>query len=428
VIGEPHPLSGEDARILALESSVLTGHTLKLIILQPGTPLDLDALRESVLARLADQPRALERVETDDHGEQPRWVRAATFDIARHVRRRTGTECLTRADLRRTASTLMSEHLDRSRPLWTIDLIGPLADGSEAIAARIHHAMADGIAGMRFLEAVLIDPHDPAGPPIGPRRTGSSPARRNEWRRMPAAIARELGRPGSRSPFDRPITSARELAFVSVGLEGLKAIGASRPAHATANDVLLAIVAGGLRTWLGSRDAGRHMRAQVPVSLHHRDEGATDLGNRDSFINVDLALSEPDGRVRLDRISAQTRTEKQLDDAALMYDLFHALGRLGRAGELVHRIAGSAREFSVSVSNVPGPPSPVAVAGRRIQQLFSSSEPAAHHALRISAISNAGEVGIGFCTDPTTLSGVGALADAVADSYRRLAEATAGTP
>jgi hypothetical protein len=426
----PDRLSTDDARILALESSVLTGHTLKLIILSPGTPLDLERLRESVLARLAGQPRALERIavaDGDGDGDGPRWVPATDFDIADHVRRRAGAECATRADLRRIVSALMSEHLDRERPLWTLDLIGPMADGSEAIAARMHHAMVDGIAGMRFLEAILLDPHDAPMHPAGTRTADIRTSKLEEWRRLPAVVERELGRPGSRSPFDKPITAARELAFTTAPLDGLKTIGASRAAHATVNDVLLAIVAGGLRTWLGDRDTHRDLRAQVPVSLHHRDEDATDLGNRDSFINVDLALSESDPLLRLDRISTHTRTEKQLDDAALLYDLFHALDRFGRAGELVHRIAGSAREFSVAISNVPGPRYAVAVADRRVEQLFSSSEPAAHHALRIAAISNAGEVGIGFCTDPTALADVNALADAVAGSYAELHRAATGT-
>jgi diacylglycerol O-acyltransferase len=462
-------LSDDDARILALESEVLTGHTLKLIILSPGKPLDLEALRASVLARLAAQPRSTERIATD--GGAPRWVPAPNFDISQHVRRRAGVECATRADLRRVVSTLMSEHLDRERPLWTLDLIGPLADGSEAIAARMHHAMVDGIAAMRFLEAVLLDPHDApmhdagirpvngagagagagafvsagdapaesAAPTASTSRAGSlesgraeaaaSPrpgSRREEWRRMPAAVVRELGRPGSPSPFDKPITIARELAFVDAPLDELKSIGSSRPNHATVNDVLLAIVAGGLHTWLQSHGSRLDLRAQVPVSLHHRDETVTELGNRDSFINVDLSLGEPDPLLRLDRISAQTRTEKQLDDAALMYDLFHALGRLNRAAELAERIAGSAREFSVAISNVPGPRIPVSVAGRRVAQLFTSAEPATHHALRISAISHADEIGIGFCTDPTVLPHIGALAEAVGVSYLELRQAASG--
>lgn len=426
-------LSADDARILALESSVLTGHTLKLMILAPGEPLDLEALRAAVGARLDAEPRALQRVELA--GGAPRWVDAGTFDVASYVRRRAGEECTTPEGLRRIVSELMSEHLDRSRPLWTLDLIGPLADGSEAIAARMHHAMVDGIAGMRFLEAILLDPHDAPVHPGGASAPGTSAASAakapasgaDDWARLAAVIGRELGRPGSHSPFDRPVTAARDVAFTVAPLDGMKAIGASRPERATVNDVLLAAVAGGLRAWLGAHGAHLDLRAQVPVSLHHRDEGALDLGNRDSFMNVDLELGASDPLDRLDRISARTRTEKQAGDAALLYDLFHALGAVPAIDAVVHRVADSSREFSLAISNVPGPRVPVAVAGRRVDRLFSSSEPGAHHALRIAAISHADEIGIGFCTDPTAVPRVDALAEAVGHAYAELHRVALGS-
>lgn len=244
---------------------------------------------------------------------------------------------------------------------------------------------------------------------------------------MPAALRRELGHRGSASPFDRPITGSRELAFTVATLAEMKAIGASRPRHATVNDVLLAIIAGGLRDWLGSDEAVRqHLRAQIPVSLHHRDEGAGDLGNRDSFINVDLPVAEADPLLRLDLISAETSRCKQSGDAEELYDLFHALGRMKHLGNAVQRFAGSGREFSLSISNVPGPSVAVGVAGRRVEHLFSSSEPGLHHALRISAISCAGDVGIGLCTDPQALPGITALAAAIDDSYAELRGAALG--
>ena len=117
----------------------------------------------------------------------------------------------------------------------------------------------------------------------------------------------------------------------------MKRIGASRPSAATVNDVLLAIIAGGLREWLPNN---RHLHAQVPVSLHHRDEGTSAPGNHDSFINVDLPLGESDPLVRLDRISAETAKRKRLDDAEEMYDLFHALGRVKIIDRAVQRLAG----------------------------------------------------------------------------------------
>jgi hypothetical protein len=420
---DPDRLAEDDARILSVESDVVTGHTLKLVILEPGAALDIDELKSAVAKRLATQPRATQRVDTS--GPQPRWVDAPDFDIDHHIRRRETPECVSQEDLWRAVSSLMSEHLDRARPLWTFDVIGPLPDGREAIAARIHHAMADGIAAVRFLHAVLWDPHpEPERRRQPGLRAAPEHARLSEAWRMPGAVVRELGHPGSRSPFDRPITGARELAFTVAPLAELKAIGASRPTHATVNDVLLAAIAGGLRDWLGiGATTAPHLHAQVPVSLHHRDEAATDLGNRDSFINVDLPLAQDDPLTRLDLISAETSQRKQLGDAEELYDLFHALGRLKHIGTTVRRLAGSAREFSVSISNVPGPAVPVGVAGRRVQHLFSSSEPAVHHALRISAISCAGDLGIGLCTDPQALPDVARLAAAITNSYDELRSA-----
>jgi diacylglycerol O-acyltransferase / wax synthase len=422
---DPNRLSADDAHILGVESAAITGHTLKLVVLEPGAgPLDIEALRATVATRLASQPRATQRVDTS--GAAPRWVAAADFDIRDHVRRRSTQNCVSRADLWRAVSELMSEHLDRSRPLWTFDVIGPLADGREAIAARIHHAMCDGIAGVRFLHAVLWDPHPEPQARDQPGLRG--PTERGpltEALRMPAAVLRELGHRGSHSPFDRPVTGSRELAFTVAPLAGLKEVGASRPAHTTVNDVLLAIVAGGLRDWLG-HPGSEHLRAQVPVSLHHRDEAASDLGNRDSFMNIDLPLTEADPLARLDRISVETRERKQLGDADELYDLFHALGRMKHVSDAVKRFASSAREFSVSISNVPGPAVTVGVAGRRVRHLFSSSEPALHHALRISAISCVGEIGIALCVDPNALPDVTRLADAIEGSYAELHRAAIG--
>ena len=160
-------LSADDAHILALESSTVMGHTLKLNVLTPGPPLDVDALRDAVNARLPHQPRTRMRVDTS--GPVARWVPDPTFDIRAHVRRSPIADGETTADLWRVVSRLMSEHLDRDRPLWCIDVIGPLADGSEAIAVRMHHAMVDGVAGVRLLETVLWDfPAPAAAEPASP--------------------------------------------------------------------------------------------------------------------------------------------------------------------------------------------------------------------------------------------------------------------
>jgi hypothetical protein len=418
-------LSPDDARILALESDAIAGHTLKMIRLEPADfPLDLDRLRDSVDARLEPGSRGRERVELRD----AHWVPAEDFDVSEHVRRREGADGIDERGAWEIAGRLMSERLDHRRPLWALDLVGPLADGSELIVSRIHHAMADGISCLRFLDEVLWDrsdaSHESKRPAASPAAGGAG---EHELRRLPATLLRELGHRARDSVLDRRIGSARELAFTIAPLADLKAIGASRPTHATVNDVLLASVSGGLRSWLevaGER-VGR-LRAQIPVSLHHRDEAPGELSNRDSFLNVDLPLAEPDPLARLDRISAETAARKTAGDAQELYDLFHALARCPPVERALRHVATGPHEFSLSISNVPGPRGELTVLGRPVERLGSVAEPAQRHAVRVSAISYAGAVGIGVCTDPEALPGIAELAEAIGDSITELREAAIG--
>jgi hypothetical protein len=423
-------LSSDDARILALESAAIAGHTLKLVMLEPGDGrLDLEELRASVAARLGERSRGRERVEIPtDPREAPYWVLDDEFDVVNHVRARDGTAGIDERGAWAEAGTIMSERLDHRRPLWAFDLIGPLDDGREAIVARIHHAMADGISCVRFLDEVLWDEEadrsTPSRPPGAPGRR-AAPA--HELRRLPGAVARELGHRVKDSLLDRPIGAARELAFTAAPLERLHSIGAARPQHATVNDVLLAGVAGGLRAWMQAAGEGLgRLRAQVPVSLHHRDGTAGELSNRDSFLNVDLPLGEADPLRRLDAISAETAARKRLGDAEELYDLFHALARCPPLDRVVTQVATGPHEFSLSISNVPGPRGRLSICGRAVDRLGSVAEPAQRHALRVSAISCSGTVGIGLCTDPEALAGVADLADSIGEALDELDEATIG--
>ena len=275
-------LSADDARILGLESAAITGHTLKLVVLGPGEPLDLEALRASVSERLPTGSRGRQRVELDPDGSA-RWVDDDRFDAAAHIGRHPVSDCEDEAALWREASGLMSERLDHERPLWRFDLVGPLADGREAIVCRIHHAMADGISSVRFLREVLWDESEQPESKVHAAAAAAATERHRrlrEVRAMPGAIRRELGHRAADTILDRRIGSARELAFSAFPLAQLKAIGASRPGHVTVNDVFLAGVAGGLRSWLEHAGARLpKLRAQIPVSLHHRDEGEAELGH-----------------------------------------------------------------------------------------------------------------------------------------------------
>jgi hypothetical protein len=162
------------------------------------------------------------------------------------------------------------------------------------------------------------------------------------------------------------------------------------------------------------------MRVQVPVSMHHRGEAPGKLGNRDSFLFCDLPVSEPDPRARLAAINAETRQRKERHDAEELYSFFHSLSHIRPLYRVASELASGPREFALSVSNVPGPKEPVHLLGRRVAELYSIAEPADRHALRASAVSLAGRMGFGFCTDPGVVPGVAELAAGVDASLQEL--------
>ena len=164
------------------------------------------------------------------------------------------------------------------------------------------------------------------------------------------------------------------------------------------------------------------MRAQVPVSMHGREEGANQFSNLDSFIYVDLPVSEPDPIRRLERINAETVDRKAHHDADSLYRFFHGLSHVSPLYREAMKLAAGPREFSLSISNVPGPREPVYVLGGEVSDLHSIAEPADRHALRVSALSLAGTMHIALCTDPESLTGLDRLATGIEESVDELRE------
>jgi WS/DGAT/MGAT family acyltransferase len=293
--------------------------------------------------------------------------------------------------------------------------------------------MADGISAIRLAAGLLWDPDEGSPAPqqvtpthtetakrsAGPPKSAGAEAREaNILVRLPGALWREL-RPGADTTLDRHIGPAREVAWTSFPLARLKRIGHGAGEGITVNDVVLAVVAGGLRRWL--EENPRHgLRAQVPVSLHAREESKSDLGNRDSFMNVDLPLAEPDPRARLRAINSETHERKLDHDADTLYSFFHAVGRFRPLYRGITRLTSGPREFALCVSNVPGPRQRALILGHAVEQFCSFAEPADRHALRVSVISLGRELAFGLCSDPEAISDLDGLRRALADSLAEL--------
>jgi len=430
-------LSVDDAQILRLESPVIKGHTGKVLILAPdssGNHLSVPRVRERVSERMVAFPRLSQRVVEPRLGlGRPAWVEADDVDLDWHVAEPGHADPLSDEELRAAVGELLSERLDHTRPLWRLDVL-PMTGGRAAIVGRIHHAMADGVSAIKLAAGLLWDIHaetpNPHAPKPAPepgkaelpaaKPAGAGAAEERIMVRLPSALWREL-RPGRDSTLDQHIGPAREVAWCSFPLERLKRIGHSAPEGATVNDVVLAVVAGALRRWLPQAGGiAKDLRVQCPVCLHAREEEKGELGNRDSFMNVDLPIAEPDAQERLRLINAETSERKLDHDADALYAFFHAVSRFRPLYKGVTRLTSGPREFALSVSNVPGPRERAVILGHAVEQFCSFAEPADRHALRISVVSLEGELAFGLCSDPDAISKLDGLRGALAESIAEL--------
>jgi diacylglycerol O-acyltransferase / wax synthase len=457
-------LSDEDTRILALESPTIAGHVCKLLIVE--RPLTVEALQRHVADRLPRARRLGQRLAPTPLGiANPVWVDDDAFEIGRHVRRVEADEPVGRERLLGIAAALMAERLDRSRPLWRIDVVEHLTGERSALIWRVHHSMADGLTAFRLGSIAIWDAETDEGleehdrwvpePAPGAVRLAALGARarlgavagdareavavvRSPRRlaslaraagRMPAVIARELRPGGARTALERSPGAKRALATATAPLDELKRIERSFGDAITVNDVVLAVVGGGLRRWLPLRGEGlTGVRAKVPVSLHHQEVEPDSLGNHDSFMFVDLAVSDSDPVERLLEINRETRTRKFHRDPQVLYDFFRDVHAVVRPFErMASRWAMSPRLFALNVSNCPGPPTSISVCGHEVSEFYSFAEIASRHALRIAVVSVADTVSFGLCADRALAPDLDVLAAGIEAELQALSAAADAT-
>ena len=420
------PLSAEDARILALESGTVRGHTCKVIVVAG------ERSAEQVRARLEERLGAVPRLtcRLDPAADPPAWTDDPDFSLERHVIDRGP---LDDAGLRRLACTAMETPLDRRHPLWAIEVASPLRGGRTALVWRIHHALADGVTSMRMARELLLEesegelgarPERAVRPPHAPPPRLAAGVRSAV--RLPRTLHDELGRGAVPTPLDRRVGPRREVAFVDAPLEELRSIGHAAPERATVNDVVLSALSAGLRAWLEQLGAPvEGLRAKVPVSLHR--PGEPDTANRDSFMVVHLPLEQDDPLARLLAVSRETHLRKRRHDAETLHAFFSDLSHLSRSLEhYAEHWAMSPRVFTLNISNVPGPSRPQSVLGAPLLELHSLAEIAHRHALRVAVVSAAGRISFGLCADPDAVDGLELVAHGIEREIRALGGAVAG--
>lgn len=412
------PLEPADRAILDIECATIAGHTCKVVRLARGAP-GIAPIRARIEERIALVPKLSRRLGCDRG--QPAWVPGGALDIERRVVPLDGGATLAAAEIPAAVARVFERRLDRDQPLWRID-VAPLDDGGAVLIWRIHHALADGTAAMRFARRLLWDELDPATAIHEHGRADGDEGRRHGH--LAAMLEREFAESAHRSPFDGAIGTRRRISFATAAVAPLHDAARGR-AGATLNDAILSVLAGSLRRWLEQHHGSLHgVRVRVPVSLHHEGDAAANL---DSFFSLRLPLTVADPVERLRAVQRETERRKAAHDAEELREFLDELGAASaRMRALAERIEASPRSFALSVSNVPGPREPVTMLGTPVESIHSIAEIGERHALRVAVVSLGGGLHFGFCADPGIVEGVEALAAGVETEVDALLGSDAG--
>ena len=442
-------LSASDIFFLSWDDFGWSGYIGALAILDGTRLLDRDGclriqeVRQKLEPRLHLVPRFRQRLYRPRRGlGWPLWVDAPTFDLADHVRVQPLPPPGDEAGLLAACARLYRRRLDRTRPLWEAWLLPGLPERRVGLLLRVHHTMIDGVAGMAALGALLdldAGAPSPVAPPWapGPTPTAGELLRDNLRRRL-RGLGRGLSslarprrpRPGSlgvwreffaertpRTSLNRPIGAKRRLAVVRGRLDVAKQVAHAH--RAKVNDVVLAAVAGGLRQLLAARGEEVEnlvLRVMVPVSLHHEPPGSA-RGNQGSVMLVPLPLGEPDPVRRLELIAADTAARKGRARPQT------GSGILGVAAvqRAWYRFLARQRTINLVVTNVPGPPVPLYLAGARLLELFPVAAIMGNIILGVAVFSYDGQLNLTAIADRDTCPDVEVFAQGVRGALDELA-------
>jgi diacylglycerol O-acyltransferase / wax synthase len=421
-------------------------------LLEPTGRFRIEAVREAIGSRLHLVPRFRQVVYVPRRGlGGPLWVDAPSFDLSEHVRVLPLTAGSGEADLLVATEQLRGRRLDPSRPLWALWFLTGLPDNQVALFVKLHHSIADGMAAMATISALLDTAPDTPAPPAPPwtptrppsagellvdnllrrfqKLTGacSTLARpRTTARRLRAAwpATRELlaEAPAPKTSLDRMVGPGRTLAVIRTTLDQVKQVAHAHAA--TVNDVLLAITAGGLRTLLRSRGEpveDTTVRIYVPVSLRRRMRGPQQ-GNLIAQMAVPLPLGIADPGLRLGEIAAETANRKARTRTSL--------GTLfgGRIARRLLLMAVVRQRVNVCSASIPGPQVPLYLAGAQVLEVFPVLPLIANEPLGVGALSYAGAFSIGVVADRDAFPDLDVFTAGVRQALRALGVSTDPTP
>jgi diacylglycerol O-acyltransferase / wax synthase len=453
-----------DASFLYVEDGITHLHIASCAIFEGAAPAYADLLA-AFAAKLPLVPRYRQVVRfVPLQLGRPVWVDDPHFRLEYHLRHTALPAPGGDAELRRLMGRLMSQQLDRHRPMWEAWLVEGLAEGRWALISKIHHCMADGVSGTDLLATVLdrspkpaaaaaVEPWHPAAPPSALRlvadamaHLATSPveqigALRSMLRAPRQAVSQLVGMVGGMVSYAPRILPTPANSLVgSIGphrrwtwaAADLAELNAIRHAFGgTINDVVIAVITSGLRDML--RDRGEPVdrlvvRSLAPVSVRSVGERGT-VNNRVSAMFADLPVAIEDPVERLEAVSAQMRRLKASHQAEAGEGIV-ALGGatpppvIALAERTAMLVLRRVAQHSVNTvtTNVPGPQYPLYLAGRQMVA-YLPFVPIAHGMrVGVAIVSYNGRVWFGVTGDYDTAPDIGVLASGIEDAVATLSK------
>ena len=371
----------------------------------------------------------------------PSWEYDPAFDIRNHMREATlkhGSD----AELKTLAGKILSTVMDRQHPLWDMTLVHGLKGNRSGLIFRLHHCLADGIAGVGIMNVVMdtspVAPRLPkrklrfkVPPPRDPLTsitTGCLDSYSELVKRILAALAdvssmaeRAAANGGNvatdeftrllpemtvstqRLRFNTLYRGPQKFAWAEVPLAEVKAIRHS--CGTSVNDVILELVTATIRRYLelhGDRVKGRELRMMVPVNLRGSD-GPGELGNRISLVPVTIPLDIRNPRKLLAAVHKRTELLKRAHTAELVSLAGGLIGMFPNsaqalAGHIISRLPFT--PFNMVCTNVPGPQQPLYLLGHKMLSLYPYVPVGGEMALNCAILTYDGTAYFGFsgCT------------------------------
>lgn len=360
----------------------------------------------------------------------PRWERQPDFRVRDHLIYEE-LNSLTREAFLARVSRLMSEPLDRRRPLWELRLF-PGVEGGCAVAARLHHVIADGIALIRVLLSLCDEAPEALRPGENTPPTDRAPSLYSSAKKFARKLlhgghdllfhptrAAELARQGARAgralshilalPPDTPTAfqgnlQRKKVVALSPSVELSRIKAAGKTLHCTVNDILIAALAGALGRNLRRKQdlpTDTQIRAVVPVDLRGGEVAA--LGNRFGLVFLNLPVGQTDLKLGLQQIHEEMDALKNSAEAFTTFELLSTVGLLPES--LEQRIVEwFGKKATAIVTNLPGPRTPLFLAGSKIESIMYWVPQSAQLGLGLSLMSYAGQIRLGVATDAAIVS------------------------